>query len=90
MKPWQKATLTLLGTVIALAGASLWFLSYAFSTCGPNEGLFLLGGIGVLAVPVTALWVSAARSRIGTVPLLSFAAVAVISLYMAVGRPPGC
>ncbi len=50
MKSWQKAALALVGTMIALAGAFLWLLGYAMSTCGPNEGLFALTGLGLLAV----------------------------------------
>ena len=90
MKSWQKAALALLGTLIALAGAFLWVLGYAMSTCGPNEALFTLTGLGVLIVAVTALWISASRSRTDTAPLLSFGAVAVISFYMILGRPLGC
>jgi asparagine N-glycosylation enzyme membrane subunit Stt3 len=90
IKPWQKIVLRSLSTLIALAGAFLWFAAYGFSTCGPNEGLFFFGGIGVLALAVTALWVSTVRPRTATVPLLLFVAVAAISLYMAVGQAPGC
>jgi hypothetical protein len=90
MKSWQKAALTVLGTVMAVAGALLWLFSYAMSNCGPNEVLFALIGLGILAVAVIALWVSGMRSSSGTVPLLSFGAVAVISLYMVFGHTPGC
>jgi hypothetical protein len=51
MKSWQKASLTVLGTLIALPGGFLWLLGYGMSTCGPNETLFALSGIGVLAAP---------------------------------------
>jgi hypothetical protein len=86
MKSWQKTGLTVLGTVMAAAAAFLWLFSYAMSTCGPNATLFALSGLGVLALAVAALGMSASRS--GT--LLSFGAVAVISLYMVFGRTPGC
>jgi hypothetical protein len=90
MKSWQRSALTVLGTVMALAAALLWLFSYAMSTCGPNATLFALSGLGVLAVAVAALGMSASRSDTGIVPLLSFGAVAVISLYMVFGRTPGC
>jgi hypothetical protein len=86
IKPWQKALLVSLGTVMALAAALLWLFSYAMSNCGPNALLFALSGLGVLALAVAALGMSASRS--GT--LLSFGAVVVISLYMVFGRTPGC
>jgi hypothetical protein len=90
MKSSQKAALTVLGTLIAVAGGFLWLVGYGMSTCGPNEAIMALGGLGVLAVLVTALWVSTSRSRTGTVPLLAFGAVAAVSLYMIFGRAPGC
>ena len=90
MRSWQRAVLTILGTLMAVVGALLWLFGYAMSTCGPNEVLFALIGLGVLAVAVTALWMSALRPLTGTVTLLAFGAVAVISLYMVFGQTPGC